>query len=603
MGLKYRADIQVLRGIAVLLVVIFHISPKIMPSGFFGVDIFFVISGFLMCSLYSNGSRRSLISSFYQRRFSRLIPAYFTTITVCVVFGSYILIPYEFSVLLDQALASLIGIPNILLWSGESYFDEFAFRPLLHLWSLGVEIQFYLIVPLVYFLISRSRTLFLILMVGSFFSCLIVSEISSKTAFFMLPFRMWEFLIGFAVAYYFSDSGNIKTDRFGLYGLFSIIALSFFSVFPLEIGPHPGMLAFVVCILTAAVLLVGLPLSFLSTRFSRFFEVLGKYSYSIYLVHFPVLIFIYHEPFGGEVIDASLDIQLLFAITLIITLSLSLYYLVENRRWMKVLGTSKVMPIGLFLLVLLVPPVGYAINNKSHTTAEKEITSAPLNRSFWRCGKYEKFLRVVDSNHLVCNFTNSDSDSLSSNILLVGDSHADAVKQSVANVSNNNNAQLYFMIESCNLGVSDCQVDKVIEIVKMKNIDRVIIHDFYKNIRFEKISDLLSKIDGKDIKVYYLDPIPVYPYSVPAYLLKEHNYGYQDIAFHRSRAHYELKYKSIHEKLDKLGVVRIPTLESLCDPGCQTAIGKVPIYADSHHLTLTGAKKLEPVIGAIMFPE
>lgn len=603
MSLQYRADIQVLRGLAVIVVVIFHFSPDLMPSGFLGVDIFFVISGFLMCSLYKPDSKEKLVSAFYQRRFSRIIPAYFTTITLCLIFGSYIFIPYEFSVLLEQALAALIGIPNIILWTGESYFDEFAFRPLLHLWSLGVEIQFYIIVPLIYLLISRSKLLFLFLTIGSFASCIFVALISSKTAFFMLPFRIWEFLIGFAVAYYFSDSGNIKTDKFSYYGLLSITILFFLSVYPLKIGPHPGLSALLVCILTGTILLAGLPVKFLSSRSGKFLEGLGKYSYSLYLVHFPILIFMYYEPFGGETINASLDSRFFLTAISIITATLCLYHLVENRNWKRLLETKRSIPIALLLVGFSMLPASYAINDKSYTGIEKDISFAPLDRSFWRCGKYEKLLRVIDSNHLVCSLSNLNGKNFSENILIIGDSHADAIKQTVASVADENNANVYFMIDSCNLGVDDCRIENITKITRSKKISKILLHDFYKNIQLTNISNLLKELDNRDIIVYYLDPIPVYPSSTPQYLLKNHNYNHVDTEFQKNREDFEFKYKHIHEALNKLDLVRIPTLETLCNPECQIVIGTNPIYADSNHLTLTGAKKLEPAIDSVMFPK
>lgn len=602
MSLKYRADIQILRGLAVFVVVIFHISPTIMPTGYFGVDIFFVISGFLMCSLYKPNSAGKLISDFYFRRFTRIIPAYLTIIAICLVLGSYIFVPYEFSKLVEQSLAAVMGIPNILLWSGESYFDEFAFRPLLHLWSLGVEIQFYIIVPLIYLVITRSKKLFLFLIVASFVSCILVASISSKTAFFMLPFRMWEFLMGFAVAYYFSVSGNVRTNKFSRYGLFSFILLSFFCVVPVPLGPHPGISALILCTLTSIVLLVGLPINVLSSRIGKIFECFGRYSYSLYLVHFPILIFMYHNPFGGETINSSLDLHLLLTVILIISSTLLLYNLVENKNWRVTFKSNKAFSIILLLIGFATIPISYAINNNSYTKIEKEITFAPLDRSVWRCGKYEKLMRVINPNHLTCSLLDLDNATISENILLIGDSHADAIKQSIANVARKRDSQVYFMIESCNLGEGDCRTEKILTIVKDKKISKIILHDFHKNIDLKQILTLSHNISQKDLSLYYVDPIPVYSSSVPKYLFENQKYNHEISDFKKNRSDFEFKYKSIHEGLNKLDIIRIPTLETLCNPQCQITTGTAPIYADSHHLTLTGAKKLEPIFDLIIFP-
>jgi len=229
------------------------------------------------------------------------------------------------------------------------------------------------------------------------------------------------------------------------------------------------------------------------------------------------------------------------------------------------------------------------------------ISFAPLDRSVWRCGKYEKLIRVFDANHLACRLLDEDRNNMSENILIVGDSHADAIKQSVANVASKHNSQVYFMIESCNLGINDCQIEKVINFIKEKNIRKLILHDFYKNIRFKDISTLLDRLNDQDVTVYYIDPIPVFPTSIPAYLLKKFNDNYFDPRFHKNKEFYESKYSIIYEKLDRLNVTRISTLESLCVPECQIIMESSPIYADSHHLTLTGAAKLEPAFENSLF--
>jgi hypothetical protein len=371
----------------------------------------------------------------------------------------------------------------------------------------------------------------------------------------------------------------------------------------MSIGPHPGLAALFVCISTAIILLVGLPVNFLNSRLCKLLESLGKYSYSLYLVHFPLLIFVYHDPFGGETINASLDIRFFLTLISIIISTLLLYHLVESRNWKKILKSKKITSFALLLIGASTIPISYAINNNSYTDIEREITFAPLDRSVWRCGKYEKLMRVINPSHLTCNLTSLDDASTSENILIIGDSHADAIKQSVANVAFEKNSQVYFMIESCNLGVDDCQVEKIIDIIIDKNISKILLHDFYKNIRFKDISILLNKVTKQKITVYYVDPIPVYSSSIPAYLLKKYKYNYHDQEFHKSKADFELKYNSIYEKLDELDIVRIPTLGSLCSPECQIVIETAPIYADSNHLTLTGAEKLESAFDSAMFQQ
>ena len=194
--MTYRKDIQILRGVAVLVVVLFHLDVPGFASGFLGVDVFFVVSGFLMAQLYTPGNVRE----FLLKRARRLLPAYVATILATLAAAALIVTPMDFKELVNQAAASALFVPNMHFSLGDSYFDKAEFKPLLHLWSLGVEIQFYLLVPLLAWLFVRARLLLPVLIVGSAVACFLVLSSQPKSAFFLLVFRLWEFLIGFAVA-------------------------------------------------------------------------------------------------------------------------------------------------------------------------------------------------------------------------------------------------------------------------------------------------------------------------------------------------------------------------------------------------------------------
>lgn len=144
--MHYRPDIQILRGIAVVFVILFHLNVPLFSHGFLGVDLFFVISGFLMALLYERGQT----FKFYQRRANRLLPAYFATTVATVAISAFITLPSEQIQVMEQGVFAAFFMSNIGFWAQNSYFSTSEFTPLLHLWSLGVEIQFYLIVPLLF---------------------------------------------------------------------------------------------------------------------------------------------------------------------------------------------------------------------------------------------------------------------------------------------------------------------------------------------------------------------------------------------------------------------------------------------------------------------
>ena len=147
---EYRPDIDGLRAIAVILVLGFHAFPKAVPAGFVGVDVFFVISGFLITGVILQ--REFSFLEFYARRARRLFPALTLVVAFSVVAGWLYLTPGQFRALGNQVAAAALFVPNLLFWSEAGYFDASALtKPLLHLWSLGVEEQFYFVWPLLLF--------------------------------------------------------------------------------------------------------------------------------------------------------------------------------------------------------------------------------------------------------------------------------------------------------------------------------------------------------------------------------------------------------------------------------------------------------------------
>ncbi|CTQ55427.1 O-acetyltransferase OatA [Roseibium album] len=206
--MKYRADIDGLRAIAVMSVVIFHAKPKWLPGGFVGVDIFFVISGFLISGIIFDelNAKNFSFSSFYARRIRRIFPALLIVVATCTLFGWFSLLPSEFAQLGKHAVAGTLFVSNFVFWQESGYFDTFSeSKPLLHLWSLAVEEQFYILWPIVLWLASNAHSRFLmatlVLWLISFSINLVLTQSAPNAAFF-LPFgRLWELLSGALIAW------------------------------------------------------------------------------------------------------------------------------------------------------------------------------------------------------------------------------------------------------------------------------------------------------------------------------------------------------------------------------------------------------------------
>jgi peptidoglycan/LPS O-acetylase OafA/YrhL len=206
--LTYRSEIDGLRAVAVLAVVLFHGWPSLLPGGFIGVDIFFVVSGFLIGRLLlaEMADGRVDILAFYARRVRRVYPALLVVVSSTLIIGMFVLAPREFVSLKDSALFAVFGLSNIFFWRSISYFAADAeFWPLLMTWSLGVEEQFYLLAPFVLLVLRRFsvQARVVILLAGcavSFALAVALTRSAPTAAYYLMPTRWFELGAGLALA-------------------------------------------------------------------------------------------------------------------------------------------------------------------------------------------------------------------------------------------------------------------------------------------------------------------------------------------------------------------------------------------------------------------
>lgn len=308
----YRADIDGLRAIAVLAVVIFHIDPDWLPGGFVGVDMFFVISGFLITGIILRQSETGTFSfkEFYRRRVLRILPAATLVIVTSLVVGQLAMLPSDFAALAASAAAAQMWSANIYFTYAldTGYFaDAAALNPLLHLWSLGVEEQFYLIWPAILVAMlrnGRSKTIWTAVgLMGaiSLISGQLIAIEHQSFAYYMLPSRAGQLLAGALVAAALLSPrtlGAVSATLSSLAGLLLIL----WSLIKLDGGStYPGFNSVPVTIGTALLLLTGwAPKNLVSMMLSiRPLRMVGLISYSLYLWHWPILSFwwyIFGEP-------------------------------------------------------------------------------------------------------------------------------------------------------------------------------------------------------------------------------------------------------------------------------------------------------------------
>ena len=237
--LKYRADIDGLRAVAVLSVVGFHAFPNFIKSGFIGVDIFFVISGFLISSIiFGNLEHRSFnYSEFYVRRIKRIFPALIAVLLTSLCFGWYVLLANEFQQLGKHVAAGTAFISNFALWNESGYFDNAAeTKPLLHLWSLAIEEQFYIFWPVLLGIVWKRRWNFLVITTAIAlisFAINIYSSFDNPVATFYSPLsRFWELMIGGVLAYLTIHKKNYVNKHPNIQSLlgFMLLAIGFYFI-------------------------------------------------------------------------------------------------------------------------------------------------------------------------------------------------------------------------------------------------------------------------------------------------------------------------------------------------------------------------------------
>lgn len=298
--IAYRRDIDGLRGVAVLQVLLYHAGAPFVSGGFTGVDVFFVISGFLITSLIVGSMDRSEFSfvDFYDRRARRILPALYVSLSTTLVLGLFLQLPRQLSKMASAAIMAVLFSSNVYFWRTSGYFsDDSELLPVLHTWSLGVEEQFYIFFPLLLLPFHRKgrralALLILPLLVLSLAASVFGTYRYQWAAYYLLPSRAWQLMSGALLAVLaLKPTLNPRWSlAFGVVGLVMIVAPMFLYS---NTTRFPGLAALVPTMGTALLILTGSgdasPVSRLLA--SRSLVWVGQISYSLYLWHWPVFAF------------------------------------------------------------------------------------------------------------------------------------------------------------------------------------------------------------------------------------------------------------------------------------------------------------------------
>ncbi len=604
----YRWDIQGLRAIAVLAVVIFHINPGRLPGGYIGVDIFFVISGYLiMGSIWKDLMKRDFhLVNFYARRVRRLFPALFVMIVGTLVASYFVSLPRETTDFAKSLFATTFHVSNFFFYFQSGYFDpSLETSPLLHTWSLSVEEQFYLIFPIILMVIAaKFRSKVWAILLGIAFVSLVASEMLVHTdgalAFFSSPTRFFQFIAGGLIAIRPPKSGaaSTKSDLLILIGLSALAGcLILFDAST----PFPGLAALIPTLATALIIYAGETggrlTRFLSNGLFAFF---GKISYSLYLWHWPVIVFYKSATLGA--LSKSEQVGLLL---LSIVLGYLSWRFIENLRFNKGWFSERRNAIGAFVStsLLLVASASIFLSGLPGRFSEQQVYFSEYLD--YETDRYRPGTCFASSRHKELSrdecITHQDG---MTNILLVGDSHAAHLYSALDALKGSNATLTQITTSGCRpttayLGEPYCT--EIIrwtfeELIKDKHFDKIILSGRWKTEDLERLVKTINSISQHTQEVVVFGPIIEYEQDLPRLLAKDYGPSGEGERLKRSRRYEEISRvdNSFNLRISSTQGRYVSILDAICpDKQCIVVTRSgVPVQFDYGHLTHVGAVEI-----------
>ncbi len=419
-SLTYRPEIDGLRAIAVVAVMIFHLDSTWLRGGFLGVDVFFVISGFLITSIIYTDlkEKRFSLVHFWLRRIQRIFPALLVMVAVVAIVGNFVLISPERTDLVLQSFGAVASFSNILLWrtTGGYWASSSENIALLHTWSLSLEEQFYIFFPVFLLMLHKyaKKRLSLIVFVVAVVSISLSiygTPYYRSASFYLLPTRMWELLIGSLLSLFHLSHPNAleKTPRLSFLALLGVCLVAASFIFIDNDERFPGPYPLIPCVGTALILMFGqserISYRFLTLGFLRY---IGKISYSLYLWHWPVIVFSrYLSPHENT----------LALVILTLGLSSLSYHFIESPFRRGFAGSLKLLAAIPVLISLCLLPIYFNPASPGVPAGLADLESEQARTRAWEYESTDS-IRSGEGGIVIGDVSQS------SLIALVGDSHA-----------------------------------------------------------------------------------------------------------------------------------------------------------------------------------
>lgn len=629
--MQFRKDINGLRAIAVIAIVLFHFNADWMPGGFAGVDVFFVISGFLMTRIIFCGIEQDNFSivKFYVARANRIIPALAVLCLVLLVLGWFYLNPLDYEILGKHVGSSIGFFSNIVYWSESGYFDATSHEKwLLHTWSLSAEWQFYIIYPLVLVAMSKVMSLKAMkasLIVGAvigFIFCVIATYKWPNASYYLLPSRAWEMMIG-GIAYLYPFKLTEHNKKYFEWSGLALITLSY--LFVSKDNPWPGYLA-VIPVLGAFLLIQAQRTNSILTS-NIIFQSLGKWSYSIYLWHWPIVVAIYYFSFNAHFVYVGLALSIMLGY-----LSSKYIECVNFRN--DFLSPTEYLQCKPIILLVIVGSFGSCvfINDGFINLAQYKYKNL-MNGAVSSPYRSKCHIRDYKAPAQSCEYFGKHI-----TWATLGDSHTVEIAYALAKKLKANDEGLkHFSFSGClpsykqENSFSKCTQwynESINYIVANEDIQHVVFNHRFTATMFgediyvdpndtdmitaentlaitKNIDDIIFLLASKKEQVYVFYPIPELPKNIHQLLETKLRQGGSleniigtDVNWYQTRNSYMLNHFNQSHYPDN--VTLLDPKDVFCDESnCYAVKDGVPLYFDDDHPSVLGASKLVELITAI----
>lgn len=525
----YRPDLDALRGIAVLSVLFYHakftfFDKDLFIGGFLGVDIFFVLTGYLITSMLIIEYRKNNsinIFYFYLRRIKRLVPALLVVITLATFLSYLFLDPVKIKEFSHSVFYSLVFLPNFYFhYFGNFYGQQInLYKPLLHLWSLGIEEQFYIFYPIVIIIILKylKKYLKFFLFLG-FTVSLVFAEYASLNhkmfSFYMLPSRAWEIILGALLAVYILEKKLIfslsNLNKNFIYFCSILILVYFIFFFDIYSYKHPSSLTLIPLFAISTIIVLGtssqklFSYKILTTKFLIFF---GKISYSLYLYHFIIFCF-----YRNSYLEENIATTILLLLTSILISYFSYVYIeqVFRKKKTSIIRLSKFI---LIFLTLIISTNSFFLINKN--LLDKDYIVDGINITEWHdTEKIRKDFIKINSKYFL--------DNNKKNVLIVGNCHSNETYLSLQ-LNQDKFKDYNFIQEPFDIYQLEDIINSNNENYLNSNI--IIISTRWEKSNteknFEKLESVIKKIKKDKKRLIILSNFPEFEYNLSKFKLRK----------------------------------------------------------------------------------